>query len=840
MFPVKNEPEKITSGTNAAVKTCLGTKLMNGLRDFADKVGATPFVVSMMAFAYVISRYSGSRKFYLNIPNGVRFHGEKGLDKTIGLCSNFIIFPIDIDNKVSVCENILAAQEQMFDIQEHIFYPGADAVSDVSKKLGTALPAPVVFTDLLSFSGEKDGDFEIHDWRIHTNQVMLEADLVRIGAEPHLVINYLSELFDSKLVENISAMFVSTLRMLCISDKAGDIRSVPLTGNDIEITERFNDTVSPVCEKRLNEILEENFEKYSERTAVICGGHEYTYLHIRKMADILRTAFRDAVPSDGSFIAAIFLPKSEMQIISAAAVLLSGGAYMPLDTELPQSQTEHCIRNVSPNIVITEDEFVPIFSFMDSAKIITIDSLDMSAKCGRIENVCSGDGESTRIIINTSGSTGYPKSIKLKESSIVNCLSDTVKVFGINDGARTIAVTNFSHDMAIFDTLGIFFFGGATVIPERKNIKEPSHWLELIKKHGVTIWNSVPSVLEMLMLYIEGEGGNDSVKLDKVISGGEFLRPSAAQRIKKMFDVTSLYNVGGPTETTIWNIFHEVTDKDIINELIPYGRPFPNTQYYILNEDMEICPTQVTGTMFCGGNCVSNGYIGLNEENENRFVSFRGERVYNTGDLGYMSENGEIIIVGRKDHQIKIRGKRIELSAISSALCEIEGVKNAEVIYLSDAGKIAAFYLASDGITEKEIVSYLKKRLADYMIPKLYFKVDSIPVISNGKPDRKLMEKTAEKALNKKVSIGSSKTNSSLKDSILEIVRSELDDDTVDGSMNFYMVGGDSLSAVKISAKINSRWGVRISVYDIINYADINEWLDNVCDIIRSASANRT
>ena len=312
--------------------------------------------------------------------------------------------------------------------------------------------------------------------------------------------------------------------------------------------------------------------------------------------------------------------------------------------------------------------------------------------------------------------------------------------------------------------------------------------------------------------------------------GGEMLKPAAAKFIFRTFPNVTLYNVGGPSESTIWSIFHKVTEDDILNDAIPYGIPLPNISWHVFNDKYEECPCGTVGMLYVSGKSLADGYIGDPEETNAKFTFNNGIRYYNTGDVGLRKRGGELMILGRNDFQVKIHGKRIELTGIESILESYDNILKACVIYTEKLGKLCAMYTSSEAIDKNELTSYLKKDLMDYMVPKLLVQTDAIPLSSNGKADRKAIEKILLEQISKdsKTKTADKSEVSAKTYKIKEIFEDELDYDLTDGNENFYEIGGNSLSAVKIAAKLTQLVGSDVSVFDIINSESINKFINMI------------
>lgn len=420
---------------------------------------------------------------------------------------------------------------------------------------------------------------------------------------------------------------------------------------------------------------------------------------------------------------------------------------------------------------------------------------------------------SETMLINTSGTTGMPKTVILTWRGIMNCINATQKLFSITSKDVAFGVTNYGHDMSIFDILGMVYIGGTTVIPNQHNYKNPEIWIDLMNKYKVTVWISVPALLEML-LYSDLEKLPEVVgKLHRVIQGGDYLHIDIVKKFRKWNQKGKIFNVGGPTETTMWNIYHEVSGEDIQNNNIPYGKPFPNTQYYILDKKQELCPVGKEGQMYIAGDGVTPGYVGTGEQG--KFTEYKGLRVYCSGDYGVYMRTGEILFRGRKDRQIKINGKRIELDGIEEKLNSIKGITKGAVICKDK--RIVAYYVAEDKTEVNNIKKILSGILPEYMIPTAFYEIKRLPYNRNKKVDYRELERMVPKTGEQE------KAETELEDFVARICENIFEVEKIGVKESFYNLGGDSVTAMRIAAIIKKEFNVHMTPYDIFEHSTIRE-----------------
>ncbi|MFP3155746.1 AMP-binding protein [Lachnospiraceae bacterium ZAX-1] len=821
-LPLKVMPSIIKKATDNQIDYYVPNKLWEKISNYASSKRISVFSILITIYGKVLELYSNNKNFLINIPRAKRPYWIDGAEHTIGMCSDFSIFNYNSTDSKSFSELTMLNHKKLIEMQDNSDASGMEITHNLQKIKGESTNIPITLTSTLGIDTRETKSLKKKYVKVHTSQVWLETFITQIDNSVIISMNFVKELFQPQVAENIARSFYDSVVELTENPAVWEGRTrISINNSDIKIIDKLNETKMTEKIPMFADRLIENMYTYSEKIAIGSEDESLTYSELNTYAYCLSEKIKKYI-TNNSLKVGIYLNKGWAQIVCAVAAMCSNAVYMPLDPDMTSAELDYCNKKVGLSCIITEHTLLNKVQEANIKGIIDFETINPVAGMFTKQRLVQ-DKEDIAIMINTSGTTGKPKSIMLSHEGINNCLYCSERIFGIKHSDSAIAVTNFCHDMAIFDTLGMFWCGGTVVVPSHEKQKDPRHWLNLMKKYQVTIWNSVPALMEMLL--VSGyEGVNEVLKnLKVVIHGGDWLSAGLAKSILENNKSCNLYNVGGPTETTIWNIYHKVTLHDIKSNSIPYGRPFLNTKYFILNAHMDLCPLGVQGTMYVAGIGVSKGYVGLEEETVQKFVNYHGERVYNTGDQGKYLFDGTIEIMGRIDNQVKINGKRVELNGIESVINKIAGVISSAVIIHKKTKKLVCFYSAHYELDNGKILDYLKKKLSDYLIPQLIVYTDRLPITSNGKVDRKFLSNYEFPDEKKPVN-----TTSSAGRILVKIIKDVLDIDNIDYDDNFFALGGDSISAMKIVAKVEKELKVELSVYDILNQPIISGWIDTL------------
>lgn len=787
------------------------------------------FSIFLTIYLKALSLYSINNSYSVIIPFSERtidLDNYEIYKYALGLFSDFtLINYLKNNTNTNIWVETKKVQYQFFENLDHRDLSGPDIIKTLNKENGISFIPNTSFTCIENFNLKNDL-LDKKECYLKTPGIDFETVVNINETSVNISITYSESFIKHDDINGIASIINQTVSKLLDNN----LFEVSIPYNDLHIINKTNNTEKAFENKSLSELLKISFEVKEDKNFLFTKGRCYTYGEVKKII----SGFQTAILKKGKVSKiALYMARGIYQNICELACTCMGIAFMPLEYELPLETAIECIQKNNIDLIITDRKYYNEIK-REGFNCLNIDEARLT-KGSEVIYKNFYDNQSC-IIINTSGSTGLPKSVNLSQKGIVNCIYSTQDIFNITENDVSIQVTNYCHDMSIFDTILMAAYHGSVVVLDEKTEKNPLDWFSLIEKYNVTVWNSVPAFFDIFLSSSNDKMKSSLLLLKKIIFGGDFIHTELISKIKKINPFAEIFSVGGPTETTIWNIYHKITEEDLFNNYIPYGKPIYNTKYYVLNDYGENCPLGVLGSMYVEGPGVSLGYTGLSEENKKRFPIVNGKIMCNTGDLGFIQQDGSLIIKGRKDAQVKINGKRIDIEGIENLLLKNGSIKNIAVVLHNENKKLVAFYESDKEQNEEELYLSLKKQLPNYSIPFRFIRLDSIPLTQNNKINRKYLsdfDLKKEKFVKTDVIY-----DLSIETQILEICRKVLDNDAISLNSNFYYEGGDSLSAIKIISKIKNKIGKSVEVYDILNSPVIGDWIKNISNGFSDISDN--
>ncbi|GAA2421740.1 hypothetical protein GCM10010388_06200 [Streptomyces mauvecolor] len=554
----------------------------------------------------------------------------------------------------------------------------------------------------------------------------------------------------------------------------------------------------------LHEAFEAQAARDPEATVAIHAGVRHTYGDVNTAAN--RLAHHLISLGVGPDVrVGLCLDRSPQLLVAVLGILKAGGAYVPLDPEYPAQRIATMVQGTACAVMVSREALTAnLPADGDARPLVLLDrDADMLAALPAGNQGRTSGPDDLCYIIHTSGSTGAPKPIALRHRGVMNNLADLNSRFRVGPGDSVLSLSSPSFDLSVYEYLGMATSGAAVVIPEAARTKDPAHWTELLRTHGVTLWNSAPALLELLTDQVEQSGCEPLPLLRLALLGGDWVPVTLPDRVRAIAPGLTFIAMGGATEASIHSTIFEVEQSDPEWTSIPYGRPMANQRTYILDAALQPVPPGVPGELYLAGVGLARGYLGQAERTAERFLEWsHGEvtdRIYRTGDLARHGADGMIELLGRIDFQVKIHGLRVELGEIEAVLRSHPAVLQSAVV-AHDGRRLVAYVGTGGGhVDTDELRTLAAAKLPDYMVPAAFVALDKLPLTPNGKLDRKGMpapsftdtDYRAPRTEREQILAG-------VFAEVLGVERVGVDDD-------FIALGGDSIRSIQVVTRCRAR-----------------------------------
>jgi len=554
-------------------------------------------------------------------------------------------------------------------------------------------------------------------------------------------------------------------------------------------------------------------ERASHRS-IVCGDQELTYKELGQRVAVLSSLLRENGVADGKIVA-ICLDRSINLVTALLAVMNAGGTYVPLDPDHPQSRISQILEDADPQFILSEEHLRHKLGEPSLGKTYILDD-DLWQSSSNKELELHQLSELAYIIF-TSGSTGRPKGVEVYQNGLSTFLAAMAERPGMHEDDRLLSVTTVSFDIAALEIFLPLTLGATIFLARRQDTMNGIVLQELLANNNITCFQATPATYHLLLA--NNWPGNPALKL---LCGGEAMPPELAEQLLHRCD--SLWNMYGPTETTIWSTVKKVEKAQA---LMPIGTAIRGTRTYVLNEKLAQVPLGVAGELFIAGEGVAKGYRNREEQTKERFIpdvlsENLDARMYRTGDLVKVLDDGELVYLGRLDSQVKIRGYRIELGDIEAAIKELDGIKQCvvSVFEINHRSKSLVAYIVADehankiGITN--LKEYLKPLIPEYMIPSFVVHLGEMPLTPNNKVDRKALPAPRAEVTKPTSNVGSQvqgvnnkvdQSEESLDETIIQSWKKILGIQNINPNDTFVALGGDSLSFVQITLELEKILG---------------------------------
>lgn len=822
---LERSPTRSSIKSNIVVRT-LPKEVLRKVEEKAVSFGSTLVNALHAFYAILLAKKMNEEKVVIGSPVANR----KTLSENVAVGSfvNTVAFQFNIEGNDTISDIVKLARDKMTSSYHFQSLPFGYLVEKLDSHRSGYHPifqilfvcqhreaSPLLLKGCCTYDVEKKFALPKFDLAL---EVILEDGCARLEWQYNPEVldqEYVRELGDSylrvidKFLENPSV----SIATLSLADPGVERRLLTLSEGQELITVRG---------ETLPKILKGAWQRFYDRNAVVYDGHTYTYRDLFSDASSISNYIKKLVPPKAPV--AIHLKRGYRQVVCVLAVVLSGRPYIPIDISTPKKRARLILDSSGCDYIFTEKA-------IGGNGVLELDyDKAIVSPSDEAGGFYAAHPDDLAYIIYTSGTTGVPKGVAISHGAVCNTILSMNALFEVNNDDCVLAISSLAFDLSVYDMFGTWAAGATLIMLEDELSNDPREWRRLVFEHGVTIWNSVPACMQML---IKGPNNKESSisSIRAVWLSGDWVPPKLIQEARKDIKDANFVSLGGATEGAIWSIYHIIGDGS--GKFIPYGLPLPNQGIYVLKDDMSLCPFGEAGNIYIAGDGLAKEYWHSPEKTEEAFIfhPVLQRRMYRTGDLGRWNRCGYIEFLGRKDHQIKMHGYRIELGDIEAAIRVAPFVNDAVVIKKEgrkpEEEHLEAYIICANEPSgmESEIRSRLSEELPRYMHPSRFIFLDEYPLNKNGKVDRARLVSFSE------VSPVEAVPESQNRDSLVGYILAEVLGVSVEDIRyqdGFLEQGGTSLLAVSFAAEIYSIFGKELHITDVVDSSTIFELIEKI------------
>ncbi|WP_034328484.1 non-ribosomal peptide synthase/polyketide synthase [Alkaliphilus transvaalensis] len=826
----------ILSFTGDSKGTLLSKELSNKLRELTKETEATLYMIMLAAFNVLLSKYTSQEEIIIGSPIAGRHHSD--LEGIIGMFVNTLAmrnFPKKDKSFKGFLEEVKENALKAYENQDYQFEELVESLN-----LTREMSRNPLFDVVLAMENMEMSEIQLDGQTIQFcdfNKKISKFDMTMFVKETKdgikLDLEYSTKLFKDETIVRILEHYENILNQIIENPEILLANIELITINEkLKIINDFNNTKTYYPkEKTIHQLLEERASLSPNYRALTFEGRSMTYGELNARANqVARILVEKGVKPDT--IVAIMADRSFEMVIAIFGILKAGAAYMPIDPDYPEERKQYMLEDSGVKLLLTQPWLLKEIKF-DGEILLLTEGLYQ----GETSNLNYYNSNHLAYVLYTSGSTGRPKGVMIQHNSSMNILETLQKQFPIIEGDAYLLKTNYCFDVSVIE-LFAWFMGaaGRLVILNKGEEKNPLKMIEVIKKERITHINFVPSMMQVFLDFVTPEMGKDLESLKHVILGGEAVTKDLASRFYRNTKGIQLENIYGPTENTIYATKYTVVEKES-HSSVPIGKPIQNNEIYILNQEGQLLPIGVPGELCIGGESLGRGYLNKPELTAERYTSnpFRkGERMYKTGDLARWLPDGNIEFLGRIDHQVKIRGYRIELGEIENILLNHELIKEAIVVPLKDGNDqyyLCGYITTIGKVAVSEVREFISNDLPDYMIPSFIIKLEEFPLTANGKVNRKALPQP-DKGLLEEEFIP---PRDHIEEALAHVWQEVLEVKRIGINHNFFDLGGHSLKATSMTAKIHKLLNVEVPLKEVFK----NPTIKGIAHFIKSSEKSR-
>jgi amino acid adenylation domain-containing protein len=823
----------------------------------ASDLGTSLKNLLFSAYLYTLKAFSSGEEVIAGWVTNNRPVVDDG-DKILGCFLNTVPVRVTFTARHSWADYIRMVDQKLRELKEYETVPLfeiAKAIGERSRERNPIFDTLFnfvnfhIYNDIVSTPEEGKVNESFSDGNQNTN-TLFDFEVSTTGDEMFLLPKYDTVLIPGAFVSKFCDYYVNVLaRYIANTNETASVNAIIPVQEAERILMHFNDSVAAYDrDVTMAEIVERQALKTPQHIALEYAGQQWTYGELNHRANQLACSLRSEGVGRESLVG-IWIERSPEMIVSMLAIVKAGGAYVPMELNLPDARIARIVNDLEISTILCSKRTLERFSQFERQlpSVSTVYCLDAQTfprattplgkniiageQLGTLPGTnpeCISSPDDVAYIIFTSGSTGVPKGVVVKHRPVINIIEWVNKTLAVSPADKLLFVTSIGFDLSVYDVFGMLAAGGTIRLMDYEELGDPKHMLKVIGEEGITIWDSAPAAIQVLVPLLDHHREMLSAsRLRLVMLSGDWIPVTLPDVLRNVFEQVEVVSLGGATEATIWSNYYRIGEVQKHWKSIPYGKPTQNCKYYILNKDLEICPVGVAGDLYIGGDCLSAGYVNDLALTTQKFVGSpfaKGEIIYKTGDLARWFEDGNMEFLGRKDGQVKIRGFRIETGEIESLLVQHSDIRSAVVMPHTNKRNekyLCAYVVLKDGSRTMSIPSlkeYLLESVPDYFVPESYVFIDEIPVSANGKVDRKRLPEPETASATTVFVAPANAIEEQLGRIWCDVLGVE---QPMSAIADFFEMGGHSLSVTALIAQIQRHFKVELSIREIFSHTTL-------------------
>jgi amino acid adenylation domain-containing protein len=815
----------------------LSKSLSARVQTLSQREGVTPFMLLLSVFKILLHRYSGLHDIIVGTP--VAGRGRPELENLIGFFVNTLALRTNLSGNPTFTEALQRVARTSIDAFANQDVPFEILVDRLVPE--RSLSHSPIFQVVFALENEPLKAPPLRD--LTTNLIELENTTAKFDLTLFITeaseglrasFEYNTDLFDDETILSMSGHFEHLLETLTTNPALKFSEFNLLTeGERRQLLEEWNQTSYELPRLHVHTLIEEKVREHPHLVAAVCGDEEITYEALNRRANRLaHHLIRAGVEADSLVL--LLADRGIDYLVAILAVFKAGGAYVPLNPEHPVARQQKILEQTGSRFVLSSRKYAGVVSQMLGAQVESndvthrvLEEIETSADAGRDDEDNPPPRASLNNLANvffTSGSTGTPKGAMIEHLGMLNHLHAKLHDLKFSPGEVVAQNASQAFDISVWQFIAPLLVGGKTVIIADEIAQDAVRLLREVDRKAVNIFETIPSMLRVMLEALETMPAAERPQFESLrwlISNAEALPPELCRRWFELYPHIPMINTWGATECSddVTHLHIEQPPDDAL-AYMPLGNRLINIRLYIVDAYLSPVPVGVAGELYIGGISVGRGYINDPQKTAASFLAdpFGGDaasRFYRTGDIARYHRDGNIEFLGRLDHQVKIRGHRIEIGEVEAALSSLEGVRESVVVAAADARgvkRLVAYVVAEDGIesTPEALKHRMQQQLPPYMVPSVFIMLESLPLNSNGKIDRQRLPHPTDEDL--RGGKASEPPRNQREELLAQIFAQVLGVERVGIRDDFFDLGGHSLLATQVISRVRRSFDLELPV----------------------------